>query len=163
ALDERGLMRVWAWGHPNGLGSGTDAGAAEDLARHLCIARRVGARVMRICGGGRRTRPASWTEHKRGLVALLRPPVDEAERGEGGGGCAPRVAARSSDADRGEMNPRLSLAAPAVLHLRPPDMVMCAAEGGYGAIGLRLLPATPDEPAYPTFVGDSPLVREVEQ
>jgi len=78
ALDERRLDRVWAWGHPAGLRSGTDAAAAEDLARHLGIAQRLGARVMRICGGGRRTRPASWTEHKRGLVALLRPLVDVA-------------------------------------------------------------------------------------
>ena len=82
ALDERALDRVWAWGHPNGLGSGTDARAAEDLARHLRVARRLGARVMRICGGGRRTRPASWAEHKRGLVHLLRPLIDEAERYE---------------------------------------------------------------------------------
>ena len=80
ALDARGLSRVWAWGHPNGLASGTDARAAEDLSRHLGIAKRVGARVMRICGGGRRTRPASWAEHKRGLVALLRPLVDDAQR-----------------------------------------------------------------------------------
>lgn len=80
ALDARGLSRVWAWGHPNGLASGTDARAAEDLARHLGIAKRVGARVMRICGGGRRTRPASWAEHKRGLVALLRPLADDAQR-----------------------------------------------------------------------------------
>jgi sugar phosphate isomerase/epimerase len=35
---------------------------------------------MRICGGGRRTRPASWAEHKRGLVALLRPLADDAQR-----------------------------------------------------------------------------------
>src|SRR5438105_4422662 len=61
------------------------------------------------------------------------------------------------------MNPRLSLAALTVLHLLPPDMITCAADAGYGGIGLRLLPATPDEPSYPTFVGDSPLVREVEQ
>jgi sugar phosphate isomerase/epimerase len=80
ALDGRDLERVWAWGHPNGLGSGTDATAAQDLAHHLRIAQRLGARVMRICGGGRRTRPASWAEHKRGLVELLRPLVDEAQR-----------------------------------------------------------------------------------
>jgi sugar phosphate isomerase/epimerase len=78
ALDARGLEAVWAWGHPSGLRSGTDAEAARDCARHLAIARRVGARVMRICGGGRRTRPASWAEHKRGLVSLLRPLADEA-------------------------------------------------------------------------------------
>jgi sugar phosphate isomerase/epimerase len=61
------------------------------------------------------------------------------------------------------MNPRLSLAALSVLHLPPPDMVTCAADAGYGAIGLRLLPATNDEPAYPDFVGDTPLVRDVER
>jgi sugar phosphate isomerase/epimerase len=60
-------------------------------------------------------------------------------------------------------NERLSLAALTVLHLAPPDMVTCAAAAGYGRVGLRLIPATPDEPAHPTFVGDSPLVREVEQ
>ena len=82
ALDARRLDRVWAWGHPAGLRSGTDAAAAADLARHLGIARRLGANVMRICGGGRRTRPASWTEHKRGLVALLAPLIEVAARHE---------------------------------------------------------------------------------
>jgi sugar phosphate isomerase/epimerase len=77
-LDARGLERVWAWGHPGGLRSGTDAAAAEDLARHLLIARRLGASVMRICGGGRRTRPPIWAEHKRGLLNLLMPLVDRA-------------------------------------------------------------------------------------
>jgi len=66
-------------GHPNGLGSGTDPEAAKDLAKHLRIARRLGANVMRICGGGRRTRPPSWAEHKRGLVDLIGPLVDRAE------------------------------------------------------------------------------------
>jgi sugar phosphate isomerase/epimerase len=80
ALDARGLARVWAWGHPGGLRSGTDAAAASDCARHLAVACRIGAPVMRICGGGRRTRPASWSEHKRGLLTLLRPLVDEAAR-----------------------------------------------------------------------------------
>ncbi|HVO87471.1 MAG TPA: sugar phosphate isomerase/epimerase family protein [Casimicrobiaceae bacterium] len=80
ALDARKLQRVWAWGHPNGLASGTDRDAAADLVRHLSIARRLGARVMRICGGGRRTRPASWMQHKRGLIELLRPCVEQAER-----------------------------------------------------------------------------------
>jgi len=61
------------------------------------------------------------------------------------------------------MNARLSLAALTVLHLAPPDMVTCAADAGYGAVGLRLLPATPQEPAYPDFVGDTALVREVER
>ena len=80
ALDARGLDRVWAWGHPSGLRSGADPAAADDCARHLAIARRIGARVMRICGGGRRTRPASWDAHKRALLALLRPLSEQAAK-----------------------------------------------------------------------------------
>lgn len=80
ALDACALVPVWAWGHPHGLRSGTDREAAQDCARHLAIARQVGARVMRICGGGRRTRPSSWAEHKRGLVELLLPLTEVAER-----------------------------------------------------------------------------------
>lgn len=79
-LDVRKLERVWAWGHPNGLGSGTNAEAALDLKRHLAIAEKLGSSVMRICAGGRRTRPASWAEHKRGLVHLLTPLLESAEQ-----------------------------------------------------------------------------------
>jgi sugar phosphate isomerase/epimerase len=79
-LEALGMEPVWAWGHPNGLGSGTLPEAAEDLVRHLDAARRVGARVMRICGGGRRTRPATWTEHKAKLVPMLRRLCGPAER-----------------------------------------------------------------------------------
>jgi len=56
----------------------------------------------------------------------------------------------------------LSLAALTVLELSPPDMVSCAADAGYSHVGLRLLPATPTERTWP-MVGDTPLVREVEQ
>src|SRR5437870_4721169 len=59
-LDGYGFDRVWAWGHPDGLRSGTDRVAAKDLVRHLDYAKRLGAKVMRIVGGSRRTRPNSW-------------------------------------------------------------------------------------------------------
>jgi sugar phosphate isomerase/epimerase len=72
ALEGAGLEPVWAWGHPNGLGSGAKPEAAKDLIAHIAIAKDVGARVMRICCGGRRTRPASWPEHKARLLPLLR-------------------------------------------------------------------------------------------
>ena len=78
ALDARGLERVWAWGHPSGLKSGADSTAALDLVRHLGIAKRLGATVMRICCGGRRTRPASWAEHQRALVQMLVPLAEQA-------------------------------------------------------------------------------------
>lgn len=54
----------------------------------------------------------------------------------------------------------LSLAALTVLELSPVEMVRCAAEAGYSHVGLRLLPATPDEPVW-DVVGDTPLRREL--
>ena len=45
------------------------------------------------------------------------------------------------------------------LELAPPDMVTNAAQAGYDALGLRLIPATPDELRHDTQ-GDTPLVRE---
>lgn len=54
----------------------------------------------------------------------------------------------------------LSLAALTVLELSPPDMVRCAATAGYSHVGLRLLPATPDEPVW-DMVGNTAMVREV--
>lgn len=80
ALDAAGLERVWAWGHPNGLHSGARPEEAESLRRHLGVARALGARVMRICGGSRHTRPADWAAHRDGLLALLRPLCDDAAR-----------------------------------------------------------------------------------
>jgi sugar phosphate isomerase/epimerase len=54
----------------------------------------------------------------------------------------------------------LSLAALSVLELSPPEMVSCAAAAGYKHVGLRLLPATMQEVAWP-MVGETSLVREV--
>jgi len=54
----------------------------------------------------------------------------------------------------------LSLAALTVLELSPVEMVRCASAAGYSHVGLRLLPATPDEPVW-DMVGDTPMVREV--
>ena len=53
----------------------------------------------------------------------------------------------------------IALAALTVLELTPPEQVQCAAQAGYGAVGLRLLAATPDEPQH-AMVGDTPMVRE---
>ena len=79
-LDALGFERVWAWGHPRGLSSGADPGAVDDLIRHIGIAARVDAPVMRICCGGRKTRPASWPEHRERLLPLLRRAVAAAAR-----------------------------------------------------------------------------------
>jgi len=58
------------------------------------------------------------------------------------------------------MTPPLALAALTVLELSPPEMVACAAAAGYSHVGLRLLPATGNEPTW-SVVGDTPMVREV--
>jgi sugar phosphate isomerase/epimerase len=71
-LDACGFERVWAWGHPDGLRSGTDHQAARDLVAHLAHARAIGAAVMRIVGGNRRTRPASFAQHRRRLSGMLK-------------------------------------------------------------------------------------------
>jgi sugar phosphate isomerase/epimerase len=79
-LDAYGFERVWAWGHPNGLCSGTDRQAARDLVRHLAHAQKIGASVMRIAGGSRRTRPDSFAVHKRRLGGMLRKILPAAEQ-----------------------------------------------------------------------------------
>jgi len=56
----------------------------------------------------------------------------------------------------------IGLAALTVLELAPPDMVSCARDAGYDAVGLRLLPATPTEVQH-AIVGDTPLARETAQ
>ncbi len=81
-LEEAGLEPVWAWGHPSGLASGAKPEAVKDLVAHIAIAKAIGARVMRICCGGRRTRPAHWPEHKARLIPLLKEIVGPA--GEAG-------------------------------------------------------------------------------
>jgi sugar phosphate isomerase/epimerase len=45
------------------------------------------------------------------------------------------------------------------LELSPPEMVVNAAEAGYDFLGLRLVPATPNEPCHDTR-GDTPLIRQ---
>lgn len=58
------------------------------------------------------------------------------------------------------MNMRsLSLAALTMLDVPPPEQVRIAALTGYSHVGLRLLPATPDDPDY-DMLGDTPTVRE---
>lgn len=58
------------------------------------------------------------------------------------------------------MNMRsLSLAALTVLDVSPPEQVRIAALTGYSHVGLRLLPATPDDPNY-DMLGDTATVRE---
>lgn len=53
----------------------------------------------------------------------------------------------------------ISLAALTVLELSPPDAISAAADAGYTHVGLRLIPATPEE-VWHDIIGNTPLVRE---
>ncbi|MBU6497125.1 MAG: sugar phosphate isomerase/epimerase [Rhodospirillales bacterium] len=79
ALEAVGLDAVWAWGHPQGLASGARPEAVDDLIGHIGLAAAAGARVMRICAGGRRSRPADWATHRGALLPLLARLVGPAE------------------------------------------------------------------------------------
>ena len=60
------------------------------------------------------------------------------------------------------MSRAFGLAALTVLELTPPDMVSCAAQAGYTHVGLRLIPATPEEVRHAT-IGDTPTIRATRQ
>ncbi|MPW44932.1 sugar phosphate isomerase/epimerase family protein [Acinetobacter guerrae] len=80
-LDQHQLELVWAWGHPSGLYSGQKPEMMQDMYKHIKIAQQLGAKVMRICAGGRKTRPKTdWQSHKNALIPLLRQAVIYAEQ-----------------------------------------------------------------------------------
>ncbi|MBL7187554.1 MAG: sugar phosphate isomerase/epimerase [Phycisphaerae bacterium] len=49
-LDEAGLERVWAWGHPDGLEGGTNEQEFDKMLENFEYAREIGAPVMRVVG-----------------------------------------------------------------------------------------------------------------
>lgn len=49
-LDQAGLDRVYAWGHPDGLEGGSNDQAFEELLKHIEYAEGIGAEVMRVVG-----------------------------------------------------------------------------------------------------------------
>jgi 3-oxoisoapionate decarboxylase len=50
-LDDFGLERVYAWGHPQGLEDGANRSALEDMVAQVDNAERIGAKVMRVTPG----------------------------------------------------------------------------------------------------------------
>ena len=55
-LDNTGMDRVYAWGHPDGLEGGTNQQAFEDMITQIKYAREIGADVMRVVGSSLRFR-----------------------------------------------------------------------------------------------------------
>lgn len=55
-LDNAGMDRVYAWGHPDGLEGGSNQQAFEDMITQIKYAREIGADVMRVVGSSLRFR-----------------------------------------------------------------------------------------------------------
>ena len=49
-LDEYGMDRVWAWGHPDGLEGGKNEQEFERMLESFEYAKNIGAKVMRVVG-----------------------------------------------------------------------------------------------------------------
>jgi sugar phosphate isomerase/epimerase len=61
-LDDFGLDRVYAWGHPTGLEDGTNRWALDDLVTQIANADLIGAKVMRVTPG---PGPSDWRYEPR--------------------------------------------------------------------------------------------------
>jgi sugar phosphate isomerase/epimerase len=49
-LDDFGMDRVFAWGHPDGLEGGKNEKMFDEMVRSIDYARQIGAKVMRVVG-----------------------------------------------------------------------------------------------------------------
>lgn len=79
ALDDAGLDRVLAWGHPVGLERGTSREALEDLKRHIPSALALGSRTMRITASGSPYSRELEAQFARDLDPMLREALRVAE------------------------------------------------------------------------------------
>jgi len=74
-LDAAGLMRVFAWGHPDGLEGGKNAAALDELIAMIPQARRLGANVMRVVGSSLMFRFENHQEQIRRLTGMFKKAV----------------------------------------------------------------------------------------
>ena len=78
-LDDLGVERVIGWGHPDGLHGGSDEAALEDLKRHIPVAPKVGARIMRIVASSMVYVDQPKEPQIRNTVRMLREAVEVAD------------------------------------------------------------------------------------
>jgi sugar phosphate isomerase/epimerase len=74
-LDSRGMERVYAWGHPDGLEGGTNIQAYEEMIGSFESARAVGAKVMRVVGSSLRFRDQPHAPQLERLERMFRDAV----------------------------------------------------------------------------------------
>ena len=78
-LDEYGLDRVYAWGHPDGLEGGTNTDAYQEMIGSFERARQVGAKVMRVVGSSLMFRNQPHQPQIDRLARMFREAVKVAE------------------------------------------------------------------------------------
>ena len=74
-LDAAGLMRVFAWGHPDGLEGGKSKAAYKEMVEMIPHARRLGADVMRVVGSSLMFRFENHQEQIERLTGMFREAV----------------------------------------------------------------------------------------
>jgi sugar phosphate isomerase/epimerase len=74
-LDAAGLMRVFAWGHPDGLEGGKSTTGYKEMAEMIPHARRLGADVMRVVGSSLMFRFENHQEQIERLTGMFREAV----------------------------------------------------------------------------------------
>ncbi len=78
-LDDYGLDRVFAWGHPDGLEGGTNRTAFRDMVSCFEAAQAIGATVMRVVGSSLKFRHDSHGPQIKRLTEMFREAVKVAE------------------------------------------------------------------------------------
>ncbi len=78
-LDQCGLDRVYAWGHPDGLEGGTNQEAYREMIGSFEKADRIGAKVMRVVGSSLQYRHQPHGPQLERLAALFRDAVKVAQ------------------------------------------------------------------------------------
>jgi sugar phosphate isomerase/epimerase len=78
-LDETGLERMVAWGHPDGLEGGKKPQAVAEIIQHLATSKALGGTVMRIVGSSLMFRDEPHGPQIERIAELLKEPVRRAE------------------------------------------------------------------------------------
>ncbi|HNS32303.1 MAG TPA: sugar phosphate isomerase/epimerase family protein [bacterium] len=79
-LDEAGIERVWAWGHPDGLEGGKKKDELDKMIEHLEYAKNIGAEVMRVVGSSLMFRNEPHQEQLERLSKMFSKAVKIAEK-----------------------------------------------------------------------------------
>jgi sugar phosphate isomerase/epimerase len=79
-LDDAGLDRVFAWGHPDGLEGGRNRKAFEDMMKSMDYAVAIGAKVMRVTGASLQFRFEPHGPMLETLTSMFKEASKEAEK-----------------------------------------------------------------------------------